>query len=142
MGYLIFLAVSILLFAGFLALTAYESRRGTRVLERARASLDAEVERVSFIAAHVDLPAYLRDLVRVMAARAAHDIIHAGLVIVRFLERLLTRAVRALRAERATLIEAERARQASEFVAQISDFTAELRSARKSEEEAPEVSQE
>jgi hypothetical protein len=133
MGYLIFLAVSILLFAGFLTLTAYESRRGTRVLERTRASFDAEVGRVSFITNHVDLPAYLRDLVRVVAARAAHDIIHAGLVIVRFLERLLTRAVRALRTERANLIEAERARQASEFVAQISDFTAELRSARKLE---------
>jgi len=134
MAYLIFLAVSILLFAGFLALTAYESRRGSRVLERARAAFDARLERVSFITTHVDLPAYLRDLVRVLAARIAHDLIHASLVVVRFLERLLTRAVRTLRAERVTLAEAERARQTSEFVSQMRDLKDELRSARRAEE--------
>lgn len=134
MAYLVFLVVSLILFSGFLALTAYESRRGTRVAARSRAALDARVERVSFIATHVDFPAYLRDLVRVIAARIAHDVIHAGLVIVRFLERLLTRAVRALRAEQATLVEAERARQTSDFVSQMRDFKDELRSARKEEE--------
>jgi hypothetical protein len=140
MGYLIFLLGSLVLFGGFLALTAYESRRGARIAEHARASLDARVDRIAFIATHVDFPAYLRDLVRVLAARIAHDVIHAGLVTVRFLERVLTRAVRALRAEQATLIEAERQRQTSDFVAQMRDFKDELRSARRLDviEEAPE----
>ena len=73
------------------------------------------------------------DLLRAVAARIAHDAIHASLVVVRFLERLLTRAVRTLRAERVNLMHAEQARQASDFVSQIKDFKDELRSARTEE---------
>ena len=134
MGYIVFLVLSILLFVGFIALTRYEARRGTRVFAASRNSLDAEAERVSFAASHVDLPAFIRESLRALIARIIHDIAHGSLIAVRFIERLLTRIVRALRARRGALPAADAAPQGpTAFVAAMKDFKQELKNGRKEE---------
>lgn len=97
MSYLIAIVVSFLLVVGFLALTAFESSHGVRVFGGVRRRLDRKVGQAGFILSHVDLGAFVRDSLREAAERVLHDLAHASLLIVRFLERLLTRFVRQLR---------------------------------------------
>ncbi len=100
MLYLTILLAAILLFLGFIILVAAEGKRGIRFLEDNRARLDTQVARALFVASHIDWSAFTKHLIREGAERAAHDAAHAILVLVRFLERMLTRAVRALRERR------------------------------------------
>lgn len=88
---------ALILLGGFLVLTALERKRGARVFQSLRAKLDKQVGRVVFIITHVDWSAFIKHVVRTASERVAHDVVHGTLVAVRFLERLLTRAVRALR---------------------------------------------
>lgn len=98
---LIFFGLSLALFAAFLVLTHIEARRGARVFAQVRTQLDQKVGKVLFVIDHVDLQGAIRDLLRDGITRAIHDIAHGSLVAVRFIERLLTQAVRALRRKRA-----------------------------------------
>jgi len=100
MTYLILIIVSIALFAGFLLLTRFEKKRGLRVAGMLRNKLDARTSRAVFIVSHVDWSAFVKHIVVTSAERIAHDIAHATLLIVRTLERLLTRAVKYLREKR------------------------------------------
>lgn len=101
---LIFLvALSLVLFGGFLLVTALEKGRG-RVGEPMRAKLDKKTARVAFIISHVDWSAFIKHLIRASIERIAHDIAHTSLLVIRFLERLLTRLVRALRERRAGIV--------------------------------------
>jgi hypothetical protein len=142
MAYLVFLLVLVLIFAGFLALTAYERARGRRLFAESRASFDARVARAEFVATHVDFAAFVRDTLKNGAERAAHDAAHAVLQAVRWSERQLTRAVRTLRARRAEMAAGAQngapqaapgdaaPAQASEFARTIADFKQDLRAQR------------
>lgn len=128
MAYLIFILITLALFAGFFALTKYEAERGMRFFAPSRARLDREVERVEFIVAHVDLGAFVYDEVRHFMSRVGHDIVHLSLIVVRAVERLLTRLVRYMRirhAETAAPRESTRA-----FVKELSDFKDHLEATR------------
>jgi hypothetical protein len=94
---LIFILASLVLFAGFLVLTVIETRRNSRLFAATRAKLDREVGRAHFILEHVDFPGFLRDSSRIVAVRATHEFVRGILIAVRFVERLLTRLVKALR---------------------------------------------
>lgn len=100
MLYLILIGLSLILLGGFLALTAFERGRGLRVAGVYRNKLDAKVSRAAFIAAHVDWGAFTRHLLGTVLERVLHDVAHFILRIVRTTERLLTRAVKALRERR------------------------------------------
>lgn len=100
MAYLIAIFASIALLAGFLALTRFEAVHGTRVLGSVRRRLDTRAERVGFVVSHVDWAAFTNHMVRTAAARIAHDLAHATLLVVRVLERMLTRFVKYLRSRR------------------------------------------
>ncbi len=100
MTYLISILVSLALFAGFLVLTLFEKKRGLRVAGELRNKLDAKVSRVLFVLSHVDWGAFLKHLVVTGTQRIAHDVAHATLLVVRTVERLLTRAVKYLRERR------------------------------------------
>ena len=126
---LVFFLVSLALIAGFVALTAFEERRGARVVLAAeRTRLDERMARASFIAAHVDWTAVVRNSI----GRAAHQIVHGGahlsLRAVRAVERFLTRLVRHLRLRHAA--EPAPGAEAREFVKTLSDFKIELQEAR------------
>jgi hypothetical protein len=144
MAYLVFFLVLVLLFFGFLALTASERKRGSRLFAAAaRADFDARVARAEFVATHVDFAAFVRDTLKSGAERAAHDTAHAILQAVRWSERQLTRAVRTLRARRAEMAASGAQNgaaqappadaapaQASEFARGMADFKQDLRAQR------------
>lgn len=100
MSLILFAGIALILFGGFLLLTVLETRMG-RVGERARARLDRFAHRVEFVVAHVDWSALTKHLVRTGTERVLHDCVHGALVVVRFIERTLTRLVRSLRERRA-----------------------------------------
>jgi hypothetical protein len=97
MSYLIAILVALILLVGFLTLTGFEASKGVRVMSGARKRLDRKVGQLGFIFAHVDLGAFVRDTLRDGIERVLHDVAHATLIVVRFLERVLTRFVRSLR---------------------------------------------
>lgn len=107
MLYLILIAVSLILLGGFLVLVSIERKRGLRVAGALRNRLDAKVSRVAFIVQHVDWGAFVKHLVGTVFERVAHDIAHGVLRAVRFVERLLTRTVRQLRARRGMPVDVE-----------------------------------
>ena len=100
MAYIIAIAIALGLFFGFLLLTRLETSRGARFFGRARAKLDERVGKAAFVVSHVDWSAFTGHLVRTVTARIAHDVAHASLIIVRIVERLLTRMVKYLRSSR------------------------------------------
>ncbi|MEK7145103.1 MAG: hypothetical protein AAB794_04605 [Patescibacteria group bacterium] len=122
---LIFILVTIALLGGFLALTDYEVRRGTRFFALQRARLDHTVERAEFIFTHIDFGAFVRDEIRAFVARMGHDIAHLFLQAIRAVERLLTRFVRYMRSRH----EADTApgENVREFVKTLSDFKGSLK---------------
>src|SRR3989338_9918767 len=97
MGYVVAILISLALLAGFLLLTRFETRRGTRFFSVYRAALDARTERAMFIFTHVDFESFVKEQSRLLFARVAHDIAHLSLLVVRAVERLLTRLVKHLR---------------------------------------------
>ncbi|MBP7741063.1 MAG: hypothetical protein KA104_00025 [Candidatus Pacebacteria bacterium] len=100
---IILVALSLTLFGGFLLLTAFETGRG-RVGGSVRTRFDKHAARVAFIISHVDWSAFVKHLIRASAERIAHDVAHTSLLVIRFLERMLTRLVRALRERRAGIV--------------------------------------
>jgi hypothetical protein len=104
MIYLFLIVLSIALFGGFLGLTVVEARSGTRVLSAPRAMLDRRLTRWVFIIHHVEWAEFFSHLIQSVAARVAHDVAHVSLIVVRFLERQLTRVVRYLRDSRPNLL--------------------------------------
>jgi hypothetical protein len=100
MTYLLIILIAILLFVGFLAFTAIEGHRGVRIFAGPRDQFDLKVSRAAFVLRHVDWSAFLEHLTRQGMERALHDAAHASLMLVRMLERILTRTVRTLRTRR------------------------------------------
>ncbi|MFA5942696.1 MAG: hypothetical protein WC798_03435 [Candidatus Paceibacterota bacterium] len=125
MTYLILTFIPLALLVGIFAMTGYEARRGVRLFAPYRTRLDEQVDRVEFILTHVDFSAFLRDLIRHIAHRIAHDSAHLSLLAVRAVERSLTRVVRYLRTRRA--IDIPPRENAREFVQTLSDFKDQLK---------------
>ncbi|HEY0010615.1 MAG TPA: hypothetical protein VGB97_01720 [Candidatus Paceibacterota bacterium] len=100
MTHLISILLACLLFFGFLLLTLYESRRGTRFFAGYRYKLDMKIARAQFLIDHIDWGAFTAHVTRTSLQTVAHDITHGTLLFVRSVERFLTRAVRALRTRR------------------------------------------
>ena len=100
---LIIVFATVVLFAGFLSLTAFEARSGMRVLGGARGRLDAQVSRAAFIFKNVDMTAFLSQVVKDSVAHFVHFIAHLSLLFVREIEKTLTQLVRYLRGRRAAM---------------------------------------
>lgn len=100
MPYLISILIAGLLFFGFLLLTYYEARRGTRLFAGSRYKLDKKVGRMVFLLEHVDWGAFTAHVTKTSLNTLAHDIAHGTLIAVRTVERFLTRAVYSLRRRR------------------------------------------
>lgn len=98
MGILIALAVIALLLGGFLILTALEAKHGARFLERTRGALDERVASVSAAVRHPGFRATVTEGLQDIAAHGVHEVVHGFLVLVRGVERMLTRLVRSIRA--------------------------------------------
>lgn len=125
MIHIIFILVALALLVGFFILTNYETQHGTRFYAPERARLDRTVERVEFILENVNIGAFLRDEVHHFVSRAGHDIVHFSLVVVRAIERVLTRLVRNMRAR--PEVDTAPRETAREFVKTLSDFKDNLK---------------
>lgn len=124
MGYLAFVCVALALFFGFLLVTRIEARRGNRFFAHLRNAFDRSMMRVAFISTHVDFKSFVREEGRRLGAHLAHDLAHVSLVVVRSVERLLTRAVRHLRVSHGIEPAANAAPRA--FVKTMKDFKEQL----------------
>lgn len=124
MTYLIFILITLALLIGFFVLSEYETRRGMRLFARARTHLDENIERVEFVLTHVNLGAFVREEMRHIVHRIAHDIAHLSLQAVRFIERFLTHTVQYLRSRHA--VDVMPHENAREFVKTLSDFKNKL----------------
>ncbi len=125
MTHLIVILALFALLIGLLVLTSYESRRGKRFYASDRARFDSAVMRVEFVLAHVSLGAFLRDEIRHLAGRIGHDIVHISLLVVRAVERLLTRLIRRLRTH--PEVDTAPRETAREFVKVLSEFKGNLK---------------
>ncbi|MBP9816495.1 MAG: hypothetical protein KBD05_00460 [Candidatus Pacebacteria bacterium] len=137
MLYLAFFIASLVLFVGFLGVTAVEGKRGTRFFAPARATFDAKVSRVAVALQHVDFSAFLWHLTKDVSGRVVHDVAHISLIIVRYLERLLTRLVRYMRGKvKTSVVPVEGKRSA--FVETMSYFKKTLHRSRQTPVETKE----
>lgn len=138
MMYLALFVTALVLFFGFLGMTALERNRGSRFFAPMRANLDAKVSRVAKGLEHVDFSAFLWHLARDVGGKLVHDVAHISLIVVRSLERFLTRIVRYLRGKvpaPATPPEGK----GSAFVETITYFKKTLRRSRQTTEKKEEV---
>lgn len=97
MALLIALATVLILLGGFILLTSFERKRGTRFLAPLRARLDVYVQHTVQTLRSIDTDALAYVKVKAAAVHLVHEIAHQVLLMVRALERTLTGAVRALR---------------------------------------------
>ncbi|MDB5266145.1 MAG: hypothetical protein JWM39_858 [Parcubacteria group bacterium] len=104
MLYFIFLPITFALLVLFLLLTFVEAKSGMRMFSGTRDKFDARIGRASFVLRHVDWGAFVNDVTRTFFERALHDIAHGTLMVVRFVERVLTRIVRSLRMRRERIL--------------------------------------
>lgn len=107
MLYIILIGLTLILFGGFIMLTAFERKRGLRVAGVYRNKLDTKVSRAAFVASHVDWGAFTRHLLGTVLERVLHDVAHFVLRFVRTTERLLTRTVKGLRERRGITVPLE-----------------------------------
>ena len=110
MSLFILLGLTLILFGGFLLLTAIEAKYG-RMGAGVRGRMDRRVARAVFIAGHIDWGGFIKHVVRTGTERVAHDSAHAVLQATRFVERLLTKAVRSLRERRMGIVVPAASRQ-------------------------------
>ena len=126
----VFIAVSFLLLASYICLVAFETSSGVRVLGTTRSKLDRYVERATFLLRHVDFGSFFSHLFKDIFERVIHDILHVALALVRFIERVLTRGIKEIRARIAPRgVPADDKR--STFVETISYFKKTLRKSKK-----------
>jgi hypothetical protein len=85
---------AVLLFLGVLLV---ERARERKFFPSLRTRLDTRVERTLYIVEHIDWGAFFGHVLKLSLEKIAHDIVHGVLLVVRTLERSLTRAIRVLR---------------------------------------------
>jgi hypothetical protein len=131
--HLTLILIPLVLLALFLILVSYEERRGTRlVLAGYRHHLDRRAARAAFVIKHVDWGAFMSHLTRTSLERLLHDLAHSTLIVVRLIERQLTRVVRTLRARRdEPILPARSAERPSRLESAVTLVKKTVRSSRK-----------
>lgn len=123
MAYFIAIVAPLLLLVLFLVLTAFERRKGFRVLAGPRSSLDALAQNMAASARTAEPLAVILRGVRTLVGHVVHDVATVALAVVRAVERALAGKVRRLRSERTP----ERTETRSGFLKSISYFKRTLR---------------
>lgn len=97
MSYLISTIITGVLLLVFVLTLFIERKRGKRFLEPYRARLDRKTARLFYVVQHVDWSAFFSHLFKLTLEKVAHDIVHGSLIVIRSVEKGLTRAIRVLR---------------------------------------------
>lgn len=127
MSYLIVILGSLFVLVSFVLWAHLETTRGFRVGGPLRKRLDRHVSRTGFVLTHIDWHAFTRHVARTTAERVAHDIVHTTLVVVRAVERTLTRLIRSLRARVATHEPSAEPVEGSQLIATLIRFRKSFR---------------
>ncbi len=135
MAYLIAISSSLVLFFGFVGITALERKRGVRFFAPLREKLDHVTSRITKSLLAVDPLDLLVRGARVVFAHVIHDIANVLWAVVRMLERTLAGVVYKLRHLRKT---DERTETNSSFVKSISSHKQTLRAPEEAVEEKTE----
>ncbi|MDB5195397.1 MAG: hypothetical protein JWO84_581 [Parcubacteria group bacterium] len=122
MSYLVAVLASLLLLVGFVMWSWLETRTGFRLFPRSRRRFDSKVARTAFVIRHIDWAAFFQHLARSSAERIAHDLVHTTLIVVRAMERMLTRTIRTLRERVAQSAEDGPPVEGSQLIATIVRF--------------------
>jgi len=125
---LVLVGLPIALFAGLLLLTRYEAAHSARFFAARRSAFDLRLTHLQFALTHIDFESFVREQAHILGARIAHDIAHLALLIVRAVERILTRLVKQLRARHG--IVAVNTATPRAFVKTMSDFKQHLATTR------------
>lgn len=97
MSYLLAILISGSILLGFVLILAIERGRGVRFFPITRKRLDARVARLFYIVEHVDWGAFFSHVLKLTIDKIAHDIVHGTLIVIRGIEKYLTKAIRLLR---------------------------------------------
>jgi hypothetical protein len=122
MSYLIAVLGSGLLLTAFLVLTWVETSKGARLLSGTRMRMDRHISRATYIVRHIDWGGFFSHVLKLSFERVAHDLVHAVLLVVRTVERTLTRAIRTLRERVALRTSGDVPVEGSSLVATVSKF--------------------
>lgn len=97
MSYIITIGSTFLLIVLFVVLTRLEQKKGKRFFASNRARLDARLSRLGYVVEHIDWGAFFGHMFKLSLEKVAHDVVHGTLLVVRTIERTLTRTIRVLR---------------------------------------------
>jgi len=134
MLYLILIIVSCALFFAFITVTLVERKRGTRILEHARRSLDTSTAYAAEVVRSADPALFLIRGARILFGHIFHDLANVLLAVVRILERTLSGTVHSLRGMRKPV---PRTETSSSFVKSIAFHKRTLRKPVSSSGETP-----
>ena len=97
MSYFIATSVSFGALLLFVVILVIERKRGKTFFPRTRGRFDTNVARAVYVVNHIDWGAFFGHVLKLSLEKIAHDIVHGVLLMVRTVERSLTRAIRVLR---------------------------------------------
>lgn len=122
MSYLLGTIITFAVVLLFVAVLLVERTRQRRFFPTVRARFDARVERTVYIIEHIDWGAFFGHVLKLSLEKIAHDIVHGILLMVRTIERSLTRAIRVLRERLAYRSESSHASEGFELTKTIQRF--------------------
>ena len=126
MSYLITIGVCAFLLISFIVFLYVERKMGKRFFATQRTRTDRKVARASFMFIHIDWGGFFGHLAKLSLERAAHDIVHGTLVVVRTVERVLTGMIKSLRERLARRVPGSRA-EGYQFGSTLRRFRKSLR---------------
>ena len=127
MSYIITIGSTFFLVVVFVVLTSIEKKRGKRFFSSIRTRIDARVSRTFYIFERIDWGAFFGHLFKLSLEKVAHDVVHGTLLVVRTIERTLTRTIRVLRERLAYRSETPQAPEGFELGKTIQRFRKNLK---------------
>ena len=127
MSYLLGTGITFAAVLLFIVVLIVERTREKKFFPSIRARLDTRVERTIYIFEHIDWGAFFGHVLKLSLEKVAHDIVHGVLLMVRTIERSLTRAIRMLRERLAHRSDSSHAPEGFELTKTIQRFRKNLK---------------
>jgi hypothetical protein len=134
MSYLLGTVITFAVVLLFVVVLIVERTRERKFFPTIRARFDARVERAIYIVEHIDWGAFFGHVLKLSLEKIAHDIVHGVLLMVRTVERSLTRAIRVLRERLAYRSDSSQASEGFELTKTIQRFRKNMKRDQKNKE--------
>lgn len=122
MSYLLGTVITFAAVLLFVVILVIERTRERKFFPTIRARFDSRVERTIYIVEHIDWGAFFGHVLKLSLEKIAHDVVHGVLLVVRTIERSLTRAIRVLRERLAYRSDSSQATEGFELTKTIQRF--------------------